>query len=91
MSPRERKSSTEAAAVSEKGENKNPTAPELHCSTHPGRLLNCCRQLQEQVKEFTQINAQRMEGTDSPTSVQEQHTGFVFLFAATQVPAVKAI
>lgn len=34
---------------------------------------------------------QRMEESDSPISVQKKHMGFVFLFAAIQVPAVKAI
>lgn len=77
--------------MSGKEGNKNTTARELGCSIYPGRSLNCCGQLQEHAKELTQISVQRMEESDSPISVEKQHMGFVFLFAAIQVPAVKAI
>lgn len=84
MSQKERKAAQEKQKQVGKGG---------HCSIYPSRSVNCCGQLQEQVKELTQISVQRTVESDSPVSVsvQRQHMGFVFLFAAIQVPAVKAI
>jgi len=86
MSQRERKSSSEW----EKGEweRSSPSAAPCDVSRQIAELL----QGTAGTGERTHTDQRAEDGrVSSPSSAQKQHMGFVFLFAATQVPAVQAI